>query len=79
MLLELIKSKISPTALSKKALSLITLLFVTSLNLQSHVEVISAKLIPVYWHTSSHNWASGNISFILSLSGISFLSGLSKS
>ena len=79
ILLELIKSKISPTALFNISLSFIKLLFVISLNLQSHVAVISFKSIPLYWHPSSHNEAFGKISFILSLRGISFLSGFSKS
>jgi len=48
ILLELIISKTFPTAPSNKALSFIKLLLAISLNLQSHVEVISSKLIPLY-------------------------------
>ena len=46
ILLELIISSTPPTILSKTALSLITSLFVISLNLQLQVAVISSKLIP---------------------------------
>ena len=79
ILLELTKSNTSPTALSNKALSLITLLLVISLNLQLHVAVISVKFIPSYWHPLSHKVALGKIVVILSFNGISFFNLLSKS
>ena len=73
ILLELIK------ALSINSLSFTILLFAISLNLQSHVVVISSKLIPLYEQPLSHKSASGYIYFILSFKGISFFNGLSKS
>ena len=45
ILLEFIISKTSPTKLFNISLSLIKALFVISLNLQSHLEVISSRLI----------------------------------
>ena len=79
ILLLLIKSKTSPKADSARGLSFIILLFDKSLNKQSHVEVISSKLIPLISHPSSHNSTSGYKIWILELRGISFFIGLSKS
>ena len=79
ILLEFIISNTSPNILSKMALSLIIALFAISLNLQSHVAVISSKFIPVYLHPSSHKVALGKKSLILSSSGTSFFKEFSKS
>ena len=59
ILLLLIISNTSPKADSIKGFSLIILLFDKSLNKQSHVEVISSKLIDFISHPSSHNSTSG--------------------
>ena len=59
ILLELIKSKISPTILSINSLSLIKALFEISLKAQLHIADISSKLIPSYWQPSSHKETLG--------------------